>query len=84
MPRYFFETSGGVDRPTKAEADLPDVRAAEVEAVRALGELLTDDGTEFWTEEVVTMTVADETGLILFRLDLSGFKASAVKGVAIL
>lgn len=47
--------------------------------MKALGELLADDGSEFWKEEAVTMTVSDEKGFALFRLHLSALKATALR-----
>ena len=80
MPLYQFRTEGSVENSYTADATLPDVRAAQVEAVRALGELLTDDGPAFWDGEHVTMTVSDGAGLVLFRLDLSTVTAPALRG----
>ncbi|QYC10674.1 hypothetical protein KWG63_14795 [Brevundimonas nasdae] len=47
------------------------VRDAQVEAVRTLGEMLRDDGPEFWKSEETGMTVFSANGEILFRLLLS-------------
>ena len=71
MPKYHFEARGGVDRAIRAEADLDDFRAAQIEAVRALGELLADNGAEFWSAGDLTMSVADDAGVVLFTLNLS-------------
>ncbi len=76
--KYLFETTGGVDSPIRAEATLPDLRAAKIEDVKALGELLTDDGPAFWNQEELTMTVSDASGLILFTLNLAAVKAAAL------
>jgi hypothetical protein len=71
MPMYSFETDAGAAGPHETAVELPDVRAAQIAAVRHLGELLEDDGAAFWKEEVVTLTALDETRLPLFRLELS-------------
>lgn len=75
MQTFIFETDAGTKGPQRVDIELPDVRAAQIEAVRYLGELLRDDGAEFWKDELATMTVSDDQGLCLFRLDLSAVSA---------
>ncbi|NJC42435.1 putative secreted protein [Brevundimonas alba] len=77
MPTFIFETDAGTKGPRSASVVLPDLRAAQIAAVKYLGELLSDDGDEFWKEEMVTMTVSDNRGLCLFRLDLSAVRSSS-------
>ena len=79
MPTFHFATDAGRPETVRAEAELPSIRAAQIEAVQFLGELLKGDGSEFWTNEEASMTVSDENGLVLFRLYLG-----AVKGAALL
>lgn len=47
------------------------MREAQVEAIRTLGELLSEGGSQFWMEGAVSMTVSGADGLMLFRLDLA-------------
>jgi hypothetical protein len=67
MQIFLFESDAGPGRTTRWSAELEDVRSAQVAAIRTLGELLADDGAEFWANEGVLMTVFDENGLMLFR-----------------
>jgi hypothetical protein len=71
MPLYRFLTTGGREDPVVAEIDLPSEGQARVEAVRYLGELLKDDGLEFWITRQAAMTVSDEAGRRLFVLHLT-------------
>lgn len=77
MQIFLFESDAGPGRTTRWSAELEDVRSAQVAAIRTLGELLADDGAEFWANEGVSMTVSDENGLVLFRLDPSAVIAPA-------
>ncbi|WP_425985600.1 DUF6894 family protein [Brevundimonas sp. TWP1-2-1b1] len=75
---FRFESDAGVHGRQSWDADLGSVREAQVQAIQTLGELLSEDGSQFWMSEDVTMTVSDETGLMLFCLDLSAVKAPAL------
>ena len=63
-------------------ADLASVRAAQAEAVKVLGELLSEDGTQFWVTDAVSLTVSDDKGSLLFRLDLGAVLAPAMERAA--
>jgi len=67
--KFVFTSDAGTSSMTWS-SDLVSVRDAKVEAVRTLGELLSDDGPQFWENHAVEMMVCDETGLKLFRLRL--------------
>ncbi|WP_426020320.1 DUF6894 family protein [Brevundimonas sp. DWR2-3-1b1] len=75
---FRFESDAGVHGRQSWDADLGSVREAQVQAIQTLGELLSEDGLQFWVAEEVTMTVSDDTGLLLFSLDLSAVKAPAL------
>jgi len=75
---FRFESDAGVHGRQSWDADLGSVREAQVQAIQTLGELLSEDGSQFWMSEDVTMTISDETGLMLFCLDLSAVKAPAL------
>jgi len=70
MKTYVFESNAGT-APQKWSSPLGSLREARIEAVKTLGELLRDDGSQFWDTRAVAMTVSDEDGHILFRLALS-------------
>ncbi len=63
-------------------ADLASLRAAQAEAVKVLGELLSEDGTQFWATDAASLTVSDDNGRLLFRLDLGAVLAPAIEGSA--
>ncbi|MET3780773.1 hypothetical protein ABIC32_001418 [Brevundimonas sp. 1080] len=67
--KFVFTSDAGISSMTWS-SDLASVRDAKIEAVRTLGELLSDDGPQFWKSHAVEMTVCDGTGLKLFRLKL--------------
>lgn len=78
MARYYFhigETDRGLD-PVGVE--LPDLNDARIEAARMMGEMLKDRAGEFWSERSMKLIVTDESGLILFLLDLSAVEAPAL------
>ncbi|WP_414693335.1 DUF6894 family protein [Phenylobacterium sp.] len=49
-----------------------------MEAVRLLGEVLRDKAGEFWDEQSMKLIITDDTGLMLFVLDVSAIEAPAV------
>lgn len=75
---FQFESDAGIHGRRKWSTDLGSIRDAQVEAIRTLGELLSEDGSQFWVSEEVSMTVSDAEGLVLFCLDLSAVKAPAL------
>ncbi|MNS24336.1 hypothetical protein D3C86_1433480 [compost metagenome] len=75
MQTYVFESNAG-ENPQKWSSPLGSLREARIEAVKTLGELLRDDGSQFWETRAVSMTVSDEEGRPLFRLDLSAVTPS--------
>ncbi|TFW14357.1 hypothetical protein EGY25_03940 [Brevundimonas intermedia] len=80
---FRFESDAGVHGHQSWSAELATVRDAQIQAIRTLGELLSEDGSQFWKEEEVSMTVSDTNGLTLFRLDLGAVKAPALSHPAI-
>ena len=76
---FRFESDAGVHGRQSWSAELATVRDAQIQAIRTLGELLSEDGSQFWVEEEVSMTVSDADGLILFRLDLGAIRSAALR-----
>jgi hypothetical protein len=68
MARYFFHTSNGGPRVDAEGIDLPTGRAAQLEAARLLGELLSQKPEDFWRSRTLTITVADTHGRVEFEL----------------
>ena len=78
MFRYFFHTSDGRSLFDREGMEFDSATAAKIEAVRMMGEVLKDQATEFWDTQALKLIVTDETGLILFVLDLSAVEAPAL------
>lgn len=52
--KFVFTSDAGTSLMTWS-SDLMSVQDAKIEAVRTLGELLSDDGPEFWVSHAVEM-----------------------------
>lgn len=74
---FYFQSDAGVHGSQSWSAELATMREAQVEAIRTLGELLSEDGSQFWMEGAVSMTVSDADGLMLFRLDLGAMRSAS-------
>jgi len=68
MPRYFFHVHDGYAAPDLVGTELPDICAAQAEAIRASGGMLRDMGRRFWDGTEWSMEVKDEAGRSLFTL----------------
>lgn len=77
MPRFYFHTE---DHPDSEGAELSDVGVAKCEAMRLAGQIICEEADSFWDKSQWTMTVADESGLILFQLHIIGTEAAAIRG----
>lgn len=82
MPRYFFHVDNGVIARDEEGMDLPDHRAARLQSVQMLGEMLQDHAEEFWDDHSLKLIATNASGLIFFVLDLSGIEAPALIGRA--
>jgi uncharacterized protein DUF6894 len=71
MPRYFFHVHDGSSTRDKEGTELPDIFAAQEEAIHLSGELLREMGGKFWNGEEWSLDVTDEAGRILFTLRFS-------------
>jgi hypothetical protein len=72
MPRYHFHTEDGHHHhPDPDGLDLAGARAVRTEAIRAIGQLVSERHDEFWRDGSFRMIVADDTGLTLIILDLT-------------
>jgi hypothetical protein len=72
MPRYYFHIMDGhalIDTEGTEVRDLSDARS---QAIDTAGSLLSEKGRELWGKgREWTMTVADDTGLVVFTLCFS-------------
>jgi hypothetical protein len=71
MPRYFFHVHDGSSTRDNEGTELPDIFAAQEEAILLSGELLREMGGKFWNGEEWSLEVTDEAGRILFILRFS-------------
>jgi hypothetical protein len=71
MPRYFFHVTDGYSAPDLVGTELPDISAAQTEAIRASASILRDEGDRFWDGTEWSMEVKDEMGRSLFTLRFS-------------
>lgn len=81
MPRYFFNVHNGSDMPDKDGTVLPDLRAAQKQAVMYAGELMQDVPDAFWDGTDWSMIVADERDMTLFTLTFFTSLAPAAMGM---
>jgi hypothetical protein len=68
MPRYFFNVIDGQEYPDKVGTLLTSRDQVRVEAVRAAGEMLRDNGISFWNGTEWRMNVTDEAGATVCTL----------------
>jgi hypothetical protein len=71
MPRYFFHVMDGYSDRDAEGTELPDIYAAQHQAVRTSGEILREMGAKFWDGTEWKLEVADEHGQTLFILRFS-------------
>jgi hypothetical protein len=75
MPVYHFNVRDGANIPDPDGTELPDLRAARVEAVKLAGRLLMDEPDTFWEGSDWHLEVTDDSGIALFRLDFTATDA---------
>ena len=71
MPRYVFNVQDGSSTRDADGTDLPDIYAAQEQAIRTSGELLRDLGARVWDGGEWRVEVSDERGQVLFALRFS-------------
>jgi len=74
VPKYFFHVHDGTSTRDDEGTDLPDIFAAQEEAIRLSGALLGEMGGKFWDGEAWSLEVTDDTGRLLFTLRFSAEK----------
>lgn len=74
MPRFTFNVAGG----PASEVELPSLADAKCEAVRFAGRMICDRADSFWDAKEFQLTVSDDTGLVLFTLNLIATPAPAM------
>ena len=72
MPRYFFHVDNGVFTPDRSGTELTDHEAAQVEAIRAAGEMIDETKESFWEHMTPwNMHVTDSDHRLLFTLQFA-------------
>lgn len=71
MPRYFFHMLDGRAGIDTKGIFLADEGQARQEALRGAGEMLADEDMSIWLGNEWMMAVADEDGVILFKMRFS-------------
>lgn len=77
MPRYFFHTQSDTRLSDDVGVDLLGPLQARHEAIRSLGEMLEDFPQPFWGSRPWTVTVTDDTGLVLWEINVDGTASAA-------
>jgi hypothetical protein len=79
MNRYFFHTEDGHYIADMEGTELPDLAAARCDAVQLLVDLLDKQPEVFWRNESFRVIVSDDSGITLFRIELSAVMAPALQ-----
>ena len=82
MARYFFHIDDGEVSLDTEGYELASLEVAKCEAVTMAGKMICEAPDRFWDRGEWTMTVADERGLTLFRLDIIGTEAPVTQSLA--
>ena len=80
MPRYFFHLHDGVSIPDKDGIELASWADAQSEAIRIAGGVIADSAKTIALGEDWSMTVTNEGGLTLFRLNFYVAHAPVLSG----
>jgi len=70
VPRYNIELRTISHVATTLEVDRDDLTELRVEVARFVGELLKDHAAQIWTDEDWQVEATDQTGLILFTMNV--------------
>jgi hypothetical protein len=78
--RFHFQVRTGTHVMVTESADLSNTDEARVEAAKRIGSLLHAHAGKLWTDEEWQMDVTDETGLILFVINIAAMRSAATGG----
>jgi hypothetical protein len=78
---YYFSVDDGGPNVDPDPVVLPDAKAARAEAIRLLGQMLTDDPQQAAERGDVTISVSDAEGLILFQMSFIVTRAAAASAI---
>ena len=77
LVRFHFQVRTGTHVMVTEFADLDNTDEARVEAAKRIGLLLHAHAGKLWEDEDWQMDVTDDTGLILFVVNISAIRSSA-------
>jgi hypothetical protein len=77
VPRYHFQVRTESHVLITEGAELAGTDEARVEAARRIGNLLNEHAGRLWVDEDWRMDVTDETGLILFIIQVSAMNSAS-------
>jgi hypothetical protein len=83
LPFYHFEVRTQTHVMLTEGADFPDNSAARVEAAKRIGELLHDHAGQLWADQDWQMDITDETGLILYVINISAVQSPPNRAVSL-
>ncbi len=77
MPIFHFSIHG--DESPAEGVELASIADAKNTAIRYVSRLLTDHAPAFWQSGHIGLSVSDETGLMLFSIEIVGTDAPAIR-----
>ena len=77
MPAFFFNVQG--DHAPGEAVELPSIAEAKATAIRYAARLLSNSATTFWDSGQLSISVTDQSGLILFTIEVLGNEAPAIR-----
>lgn len=78
MPRYFFNIVEDGHKVDSVGTDYPNPQIARMEAVRFVGQLLSDEPERVWKGAEMRVEATDSWGTTLFTLIIAGVDAEAL------
>lgn len=79
MPRYNIEVRTASHVATSVPIEAADLTALRIELAKLVGELLKDHAMQIWVDEDWRVDVTDESGLILFVMEVSASNTAATR-----
>lgn len=77
MIRFYFHTEDGQPLRDTEGTEFVHLAAAQIEAVRLMGDLLRERPREFWRDRALKVIVTDGSGRVAFILDLKASEGAA-------
>jgi hypothetical protein len=71
MPRFYFSCEGALSFQDKVGTDLPDLKAAQNQAIEQAGEILRESADRFRPANEWRMTVSNDAGRSVYLLNFA-------------